>query len=1175
MGVLVTLIALLGVATLWLANSTSGARWLLARSDSMLAGTLRIEGLEGSLASPLTLANLSYRDPDAGIDVTVRHVELELALLALLRATVRIESAEIAGMQLTLSEPRAPQPDPEPISLDPPLDVVVEALLLRDAVIRRDNDTLAEIRTARLNGTWTRAQLAIRELDVDAADGRLQLTGRITGNKPYAGEAQGEFQWQLGERTVAGTLTLSTADSRTTAQLQLTKPMTADLRATLLHQGERTAVDGVIRFGEGRLNVDGTLNATAKPLAVDLKLSWRDMLIPEDLAGQVLETTGDVAVSGNLQQYAIDGRLALGPPGRTADLQLKLTGSTDAIELERLAIVQRDGRLSATGRVAWQPGINWQIDATARSFDPGEFWVRWPGALDFTLASSGQFAAEQMTGHLEIDRLRGMLRGTPIRGSADLSLLTDRMLIGTLELQANNSRLRVNSQRIRQTGTDAFDAVAELTVPSLADWLPDAAGKATARFTARGAWPTLDIAGDLAGSAIRVGAQSAELVTASIALANPLEPDGEASLIAQNLTVAGFGFSSLNLSVRGDAEQHSLTADLKGPDQSAALSLQGSLEDANWRATVSRLQIAATDVATLALQQPTEVLYSAAGTSLARTCLVDGDMRICLAGSLQATGAFRADYELANVPLALTQIALAEPLPVTIEGSIDGTGELQRAESGVLTGAADLRSSGGALRQAAIADQPGAPLIRYQDLALQLALAERGAELTLSARLDDDGNLAGRIETGDLTADRTTLTGTMTARLPSVAVIEVLTPQLVDVNGSATLQAALSGTLQQPELSGELQVSGFAAEVPRLGLKLRDGKLTVKPQTEGPFLIAGQLRSGEGQLQFDGTATMDAEVRMAIKGQDFLAADFPGVRVVATPDLVFQRTAEEMSLIGYVRLPRADINLARLPRGTRPQSASDDVVVVDAVDRQTDAAQGSPLSATIRIEFGEQVAISGYGLDADVSGALMVRERPGSPTTGSGEVRVSGTYKAYGQDLTIRQGQLLYAGTPLDDPRLTIVAVREVGTVTAGIRVAGNAKNPQLSVFSDPAMGQANALSYLVAGKPMDEIGAGEGDAMTAAARSLGTAAGGLLAKNIGNRLGLDEVGIADSEMLGGAALTVGQYLSPRLYLSYGVGLFEPGEVLTLRYKLTDELALKVEQAAERSRGGIEYRIEK
>jgi len=236
-----------------------------------------------------------------------------------------------------------------------------------------------------------------------------------------------------------------------------------------------------------------------------------------------------------------------------------------------------------------------------------------------------------------------------------------------------------------------------------------------------------------------------------------------------------------------------------------------------------------------------------------------------------------------------------------------------------------------------------------------------------------------------------------------------------------------------------------------------------------------------------------------------------------------------------------------------------------------------PLVAEINVQMGDDVKLAGYGLDAKVDGRLAVRERPGEPTTGSGEVRVSGTYKAYGQDLTIRQGQLLFAGTPLDDPRLSIVAVRVVDEVTAGLRVGGTAKNPQLSVFSDPAMGQSNALSYLVAGKPLDDIGSseGDGDALQSAARSLGTAAGGLLAKNVGRRLGVDEFGVKDSEVLGGAALTVGQYLSPRLYLSYGVGIFEPGEVITLRYKLTDELALEALNAKQDSRVGVEYRIEK
>jgi translocation and assembly module TamB len=221
--------------------------------------------------------------------------------------------------------------------------------------------------------------------------------------------------------------------------------------------------------------------------------------------------------------------------------------------------------------------------------------------------------------------------------------------------------------------------------------------------------------------------------------------------------------------------------------------------------------------------------------------------------------------------------------------------------------------------------------------------------------------------------------------------------------------------------------------------------------------------------------------------------------------------------------------------------------------------------------------LTGFGLQARVEGRLDVREQPGQQTLASGEMRVAGRYKAYGQDLTIERGQLLYAWSPIDNPRLNIEATRKVDEVVAGLRVRGSAQNPELTVYSDPPMGQANALSYLVAGKPLEDIGAddSDADAMQTATRSLGVAAGGLLAKNLGRRLGVDEFAVKDDEMIGGAALTVGQYLSPRVYLSYGIGLFEPGDVITLRYKLSEEFAVQTQRGPEDTRAGIEYRIEK
>ena len=153
--------------------------------------------------------------------------------------------------------------------------------------------------------------------------------------------------------------------------------------------------------------------------------------------------------------------------------------------------------------------------------------------------------------------------------------------------------------------------------------------------------------------------------------------------------------------------------------------------------------------------------------------------------------------------------------------------------------------------------------------------------------------------------------------------------------------------------------------------------------------------------------------------------------------------------------------------------------------------------------------------------------------------------------------------------------MRVVDDVTAKLSVTGSAQGPILQVSADPSMPQTAALSYLVTGKPIDQVGSGEGDLVQSAARSLGGAAGNFLAKNIGKRIGIDEIGVGDSSEIGGSAFTVGQYLSPRLYISYGVGIFEPGQVVTLRYRISRKFNVEASQGPKSQRAGINYKQEK
>ena len=42
-----------------------------------------------------------------------------------------------------------------------------------------------------------------------------------------------------------------------------------------------------------------------------------------------------------------------------------------------------------------------------------------------------------------------------------------------------------------------------------------------------------------------------------------------------------------------------------------------------------------------------------------------------------------------------------------------------------------------------------------------------------------------------------------------------------------------------------------------------------------------------------------------------------------------------------------------------------------------------------------------------------------------------------------------------------------------------------------------------------------------------------------------------------GASYTLGKYLTPELYVSYGIGLFDAINTFSLRYSLTDRLSLE------------------
>jgi len=1243
--VLAVLLLLVGSLSWWLLRTESGLQFVLARAIGATEGKLSIGKSGGSLAGPAQVDDLRYRDPAGGLDVQVQHATLAFAPLELLSSRLHLTRVELDGIDVALSSvpaPPAPAQTGE-FSLAAPLDIVLDRLTLARAKIASDGQPLLAIDALDVIGRWTRDGVAIDSIALRSPDGQVDLHGRVSALGGYPGDGTTTFLWKVGDVSYAGTLNASSDGKQAHLALALEQPTAAHVDATLTQThdlpwtakidvprfdpkrvqkdsglaslalslqgaGDRThgMLSGEVALNDHRVKLDplryaladerlkiealtlgspeaaGTLHASgeilldAKPVAADLALDWDDVVLPADLAGQALATHGKLTAKGSAERFHADGTLAIGPPGKLSDLALDLDGTPDAITLKRLALVQSgktgaNGGLDAQGTITLKPTIGWQLTARADRLDPGAFAAEWPGALAFDLATNGTLTDQGPDAALKIDRLGGSLRKRPLSGSADLRIKPGYIVDGALDLAAGKSRIDVTGRGGEQT-----DATIKFAIASLGDWLPDSGGHLDGEFRVQGRWPKLAIDGNARGAKIASGGITIDTLDLKANIASVQPPQGTLDLNVTKLATGALAFETIRLEGGGNQQGHELTLDARGTPLGLKLNVSGSAkDDGRWNGLLKTLDVEVKDAPPLALEHAAALAWNGKQFDAQEICLAGGGSRLCIAGNGGADGALAARYRIEQLPLALLAKLAAPDAPFRAEGLLAGHGDLRRGANGALDGNAAITSDQGSV---AYPDSANQPLLAYTGLALDAALSPQAIRATLRASLDHDGKLDGNVT---LSGASQALSGHVDLALNSLAFVELLTPEVANAQGRLAANYTFAGTASAPQLIGALTLKGLAAELPSAGLKLHDGDISARAIDADHFALDGTLKSGDGTLTLSGTGGIgaNAPLKASIKGDNFLAADIPAAKVVISPDLIIERTSENIRVGGSVTIPKTDVDLAKLPGGGVAKT-SPDVVVVDAEQ----PAPGKPLPVVVGVEIrlGDDVKLAGLGLDGRIHGQLRIDQRPGKLATGTGTMNVDGTYRAYGQDLKIETGRLLFAGTALDNPGLDIRAARTIlgasggqsdDTITAGLQVRGTAQVPVLTVYSQPVMEQSEALSYLITGKPLSGLKSGEGDMLGTAARALGSATGDLLAKGIGARMGVD-AGVSDNAAVGGAAFTVGKYLAPKLYLSYGVGLFTPGEVVSLKYLFSKRWNFEAQNATSGSRAGINYRWE-
>lgn len=759
--------------------------------------------------------------------------------------------------------------------------------------------------------------------------------------------------------------------------------------------------------------------------------------------------------------------------------------------------------------------------------------------------------------------------------------------------------------------------LAQLLPASARDWWP-LAGRLSARASAQGSWPSLRSEGSLEASGLRSPQLSVGRAQASWNLATdgdkaPTQFDLEArdiasgvqrvdTLVAQLQGTPGEHRLQVRASspvrppawadaVSGMATQGGSTLQLQATGQWApARPGAGVAAGGVWRARLVQLRAAprsAPAAPWLAADNVSMALTLAAGGQ-ARQAVLDPGRIAAFGGALNwqraawQAGAKPADAPRLELQAHLEPISVA-PLLARLQPQFGWRGGLAVAGRLALTRGekldADIRieRTGGDL---SLTVDGAARALEISDLRLGL-VAHNGLWQATQALVGRNVGVVGGLQSVQTTAQAlwpeagARLEGGLSLIVPQLQVWAPWLPVGWRLGGQLRVAASLGGTVAQPEYRGE--ITGAALSVRNLfeGIHLEQGTLDVALDGNEATLRQAEFRDGvgEGWLRASGRArfgeAVTADLRVATEKLRLL--DRYDRRITATG-------SAEVGLRGQALMVRGnftiDEGLVDATQADAPRLGRDVVVLNRAPLRATPtagapaaadaAATAPPMTAVaaaadvdLRVDLGRALRLRGRGLDTLLRGQLRI-STPGGKLAVNGVVRAEeGTYAAYGQNLRIERGNLIFRGE-VATPSLDILALRGDIDERVGVVVSGTAVNPRVRLYSEPALDEFDTLTWLVLGRAPEGLGRDDTALLQRAALALlagdRDGDGGFL-----QRLGLDELSVRRGSAGGvdGTIISLGKQISKRVYVGYEQALGTAGGTLQLIYRVANRITLR------------------
>lgn len=1130
-GVLVTGALLLLGLVVFLLDTTAGARFLAREVEGFSDGAVAIGTVSGTLAGGLGIGNLRF---EAGtVRLQAQEIEIEWQVLALLRGRVVIDALRVARIEVQASgeAPASDAPWQVPV-IAAPLPIEIRRLDLASFEWRRAG-TVVVLADQQLAARLQDSTLTLSEWRGRFVDPAAELAWRLSGTARFEPDLPLDLrlEWQHAKAGVsaAGTVRGTLAELRVEQQLALPEPV--EFAATL-----------------------HSLNAAARFVA---EARWAEFGAELPGVGILHAREGRLDIRGTFERWeATLGAAVQGERVPALQLDAAAEGDFRRVNVSRLALGGAAGRLVAQGEVDLAPARGLRLDIDLADFDTR---VLRPG-LEGRISLQGRLEVQPDNAvSLEVARLTGRLMGRSIAGSGRVGYDAETLTLRNVQLRAGENRLTANAT----LGT-SLDGRFDLDAPELALLWPGLSGSLALHAALDGTRVQPRI--DASASGAHLALDEQRIRSVDLRLRIGADQRADARLMAQGIVIGARDLGALEAELLGKVAAHALRLRLHGGVLDATLESAGGWDGKRLHHVMGAASLGVEGFGNWQMEGAPQLDLGTTAAAITAHCWREGEASLCIDAAGWSPAQARIAAKLRGFDLQ--RLAARVPGQVAMSGQAEADAALEYS-SGALLGTLAWRQHDTVFRYTG-GDEPLEMQLgqvhaaaEFSPHQLQVTLALVGPQ---GVTLDSDATL------GLPLAETSAVDVRVVAKLPDVA---MLLPwlaadlDLADVAGRLAIDMAVDGSLREPRLTGAARLADGSLAFTDAGIKLEDMEVVLFGDGSPVLHVQGLARAGgrlslAGELRPFDAAGPGGQLRL--RGNRIEVVRLPDRLVTASPDLTLAYADGALLLGGEVAIPKADIVVRELPQTA--VSPSPDTVLMDREARSARATTTQLVGGEVALRLGPDVRLRGFGLDTRLAGTLKLSQAEDGTPRGFGVVRlVEGRLGAYGKALVIERGTLGFTG-PLDDPAVNVRAVREVewegARVTAGIELGGTASRPQSRIFSEPAMAEADALSYLITGRPLQSTGTSDRSAIAGAALALGVQQASPLTGRIGGALTLDELAVQGGS-LDETAVVAGKQLGSDLYLRLSYGLFNRIATVLARYRLNRHLAIEAVSGEEQS----------